>query len=137
MEKNKIMNDYLTQQANETSLVPMEEISLEDFKNFVKRWLEIDAYIRKAAEIVKEKKRQRNKIAEIITKFMCKYNIEDLNTKEGKIRCKTTFVKPQVSQKEIKERVTSLVPEKRDQLLKIFEERPKKEKVSLRRLKIS
>ena len=90
----------------ETGLVHVEDITLEDFKNFVKKWLELDGYVKKAQEIIKDKKRQRNKIAEVITKFMCKYNIEDLNTKEGRIRCKTTHTKAPVTQKQIKEKLT-------------------------------
>ncbi len=150
---NHRMQTYLQQQAQhaqkpvpkpvkpvaqaETRLAPVEEVSLEDFKNFVKKWLELDAYIKKAQELVKEKKKQRNKLAEIITKFMCKYNIEDLNTKEGRIRCKTSYIKAPVTQKEIKDKITTLVPDKRDDIKKIFDERPKKEKVSLRKLKIT
>jgi len=122
---------------SETRLVPVEEVSLEDFKNFVKKWLELDAYIKKAQELVKEKRKQRNKLAEIITKFMCKYNIEDLNMKEGRIRCKTSYIREPVTQKEIKEKITTLVPDKKDDIKKIFDERPKKEKVSLRKLKIT
>jgi hypothetical protein len=137
MEKNKILNTYLQQQAKETSLIPVEEISLEDFKNYVKKWLEVDAYIKKAQQLVKEKRKIRNKLSEVIVKFMTKYNIEDLNTKEGRIRCKTSYIRQPVTQKELKEKVTSLVPEKKDTLKKLFEDRPKQEKVSLRRLKIS
>lgn len=138
MEKNRILNDYLKQQTQSTGLATIEEITLEDFKNFVKKWLEIDAYIKKAQDVIKEKKKQRNKLSEIITKFMAKYNIEDLNTKEGRIRCKTSYVKKPVSQKEIKEKVTTIVPiDKREKLENIFDDRPKEKKVSLRRLKIS
>lgn len=120
-----------------TTLTTVEDISLEEFKNFVKKWLELDGYIRKAQEIVKEKKKQRNKLSEIITKFMCKYNIEDLNTKEGRIRCKTTYVKAPVTQKEVKERITTMIPQHKEVVRKIYDERPKKEKVSLRRLRIT
>ena len=140
-EKGKLLNTYLQQQQaaapNETGLVAAEAISLEDFKNFVKKWLEIDSYIKKAQDIVKEKKKQRNKLAEVITKFMNKYNIEDLNTKEGRIRCKTTYVKTPMSQKEMKEKITTLVPEKKAIFEQLCDDRPKTQKVGLRRLKIS
>jgi hypothetical protein len=137
------MQTYLHQQSQEvkevkeTRIAPVEDISLEDFKNFVKKWLELDNYIKKAQDLVKEKRKQRNKIAETITKFMCKYNIEDLNTKEGRIRCKTSYIRAPVTQKEIKDKITTLVPEKRDAIKKLFDERPKKEKISLRKLKIT
>lgn len=120
-----------------TSLIPLDEITLEDFKNYVKKWLELDAYLKKAMEVVKEKKKQRNKLAEVITRFMCKYNIEDLNTKEGRIRCKTSYIREPVTQKVIKAKMTELLPERKDIVTKIYDERPKHERLSLKRLKIT
>jgi hypothetical protein len=119
-----------------------EDITLEEFKNYVKKWLEYDNFIKKAQEVIKEKKKIRDKLSVIITKFMCKYNIEDLNTKEGRIRCKTLVVKTPVSQKVIKEKIINYFSNdenrRNDILNKIYEEdRGKIEKVSLRRLKIS
>ena len=121
----------------ETGIIPLEEITLEDFKNYVKKWIEIDSYIKKASDVIKDKKKIRNKLAEVITKFMCKYNIEDLNTREGRIRCKTTYVKPPVTQKQIKEKIQDLIPERKDIVKQIYEERPRTERMSLRRLKIT
>lgn len=130
-------NDNLLVLYNE---IP-ENISLEEFKNYVKKWLEYDNFIKKARDVVKEKRKSRDKLTEIITKFMCKYNIEDLNTKEGRIRCKTSVVKAPVNQKVVKQRITDYFKEnehqKNDILHKIYEEREAVEKVSLRRLKIS
>lgn len=120
-----------------TGLITLDDITLEDFKNYVKKWLEVDAYLKKAMELVKEKKKQRNKLAELITRFMCKYNIEDLNTKEGRIRCKTSYIREPVTQKVIKAKMTELLPERKDIVTKIYEERPKHERLSLKRLKIT
>lgn len=121
-----------------TGLIVAEEISLEQFKGFVKKWLEIDSYIKKAQDLIKDKKKQRNKLSEVITKFMSKYDIEDLNTKEGRIRCKTTYVKKPITQKEAKQRIEDLMPnDGKDLVTKVYEDRPKQEKTSLRRLKIS
>ena len=118
-----------------------ENISLADFKNFVKKWLEYDNFIKKARDLIKEKKKQRDELTQVITKFMCKYNIEDLNTKEGRIRCKTAVVKAPVSQKVVKQRITDYFKDNQNQceevLHKIYEEREQVEKVSLRRLKIT
>lgn len=118
-----------------------ENISLEEFKNYVKKWLECDNFIKRARDAIKERKKMQDKLAGIITKYMCKYNIEDLNTKEGRIRCKTLVVKTPVSQKLVKQRITDYFKNnesQRDDILhKIYEDREKVEKVSLRRLKIS
>lgn len=115
-----------------------EDISLEEFKNYVKKWLEYDNFIKKAQAVIKEKKKSRDMLSSIITKFMCKYNIEDLNTKEGRIRCKTLMVKEPVSQKVIKEKIINFFGNDGNNVLtKIYEDRQKVEKVSLRRLKIT
>lgn len=158
VDKRQILETYLRQQGGavgasssttpsvaEQSLVTYNEIpeniSLEEFKNFVKKWLEYDNFIKRAQETIKDKKKQRDKLSVIITKFMCKYNIEDLNTKEGRIRCKTSTVKTPVSQKLIKQRITDYFKENEHQkneiIQKLYEEREEVERVTLRRLKIT
>lgn len=141
-EKRDLMNTYLTQQSGETQLVPIEQnISLEEFREYVRKWLELDNGIKKAQEAIRERKKIRDKLSYVISAFMCKYNIEDLNTKEGRIRCKVSTVKAPVSQKLVKQKITDYFShdESRSQdiLNKIYEERPCTEKVSLRRLKIT
>ena len=128
----------------ETAIVPYdvpENISLEEFKNYVKKWIEYDNFIKKAKQVIKDKKKIRDDLNKIIIKFMCKYNIEDINTKEGRIRCKTTVVKPAVTQKVVKERICDYFKDndnKKEEILhKIYEDRQQVERVSLRRLKIS
>lgn len=120
---------------------PQENITLEEFREYVRKWLELDNSIKKAQEAIKERKRVRDKLAVIISGFMCKYNIEDLNTKEGRIRCKITTVKAPVNQRIIKEKITDFFSndeEKKTEILtKLYDERPQVEKVSLRRLKIT
>lgn len=130
-------NALVVYDANENP----ENISLEEFKNYVKKWFEYDNFIKKAREVIREKRQARDKLTEIITKVMCRHNIEDLNTKEGRIRCKTQVVKAPVNQKVVKERITDYFKNnehQRDDILhKIYEDREKVEKVSLRRLKIN
>ena len=70
---------------------------------------------------------------------MARFNIEDLNTKEGIIRYKKTFVKEPLTQKMIKEKLNELFKDSDTHLEKIneiFTNRNKVEKTSLRRLKI-
>lgn len=119
-----------------------ENITLEQFKEFVRKWIELDNFIKVNAESLRQKKKVRDKLALVISKFMCKYNIEDLNTKEGKIRCKVRAVKPPVTQNTVKQKLNEIFAhdekKKEEVIEKIYkEERPKVEKVSLRRLKIS
>jgi hypothetical protein len=159
VDKRQILETYLRQQqGGQSSTTPSlaggvndqmvlyqevpENISLEEFKNYVKKWLELDNYVKKAQEVVKEKKKQRDKLSEVITKFMCKYNIEDLNTKEGRIRCRTNVVKTPVSQKVVKQRITDYFKDNENQrqeiIQKLYEEdRGEVERITLRRLKIT
>ena len=118
-----------------------ENISLDEFKSYVKKWLELDNFVKRAKEAIKEKKKAQDKLSQIITNFMCKYDIEDLNTKDGRIRCKTQTVKAPVSQKVIKQKITDYFKDnendKQEFFKKVYEERETVEKVSLRRLRIS
>lgn len=152
--KKQMMDSYLKQQSvggTSVQSVPQdalvvysdvpENITLEEFKNYVKKWLDYDNFIKRAREVIREKRKSRDALSEVITKFMCKYNIEDLNTKEGRIRCKTSVVKAPVNQKIVKQRITDYFKgndhQKEDILHKIYEDREQTEKVSLRRLKIT
>ncbi len=144
---SSLMNNYLEQQSNQVAsgaLVTVnaaDNITLEEFKKYVERWLELDNFIRKAQEVIKQKKKGRDEISKTIIMFMCKYNIEDLNTKEGRIRCRIATSKAPVSQKVIKQRITDYFGTNDEQkqaiLNKIYEEREEREKVTLRRLKIT
>ena len=134
------------QRNNESlSIVPVNElpdnISIDDFTNLVQKWIEIDNWIKKSQEVAKQKRKQKDKLGEVITHYMTKFNIEDLNTSEGKIRCKVRYVKSGVNQKVVKEKITELLKDNEETcntlITKIFDEREKVEKVSLRRIKIT
>jgi Family of unknown function (DUF5760) len=137
----------LVQVPNETSMtiVPVNElpdnISIDDFTNLVQKWIELDNWIKKSQEIAKQKRKSKDKLGEVITHYMTKFNIEDLNTSEGKIRCKVRYVKSGVNQKVVKEKIAELLKDNEETcntlITKIFEEREKVEKVSLRRIKIT
>lgn len=118
-----------------------ENISIEDFSNLVKKWIELDNWIKKSQELTRQKRKQKDKLSTVITHYMSRYNIEDLNTSEGKIRCKVRLVKSGVNQRVIKEKISEILKDNADTcntlLTKIFEERDKVEKVSLRRIKIT
>jgi hypothetical protein len=140
-EKKRLMDNYLQQQQIVHVPDVTQNISLEEFRDYVRKWLELDNNIKKAQEVIKERKKVRDKLSTVISAFMCKYNIEDLNTKEGRIRCKVSTVKAPVNQKVVKQKITDYFGndenKKQDILTKIYDERPEVEKVSLRRLKIS
>ena len=118
-----------------------ESMSLEEFKECVKRYMELDNWLKKAQDVMKEKKKQKMALSEMITKFMIRYDIDDLNSKFGKISCKTKQVKAPISQRTIKDKITEYYKDNTNdcsQLMKVvFDDRPVVEKTSLRRVRIT
>ena len=77
---------------------------LDHFKTNVKDWLEMDEKIKAMEKEIREMKKVRNKQLEPkITGFMRSYNISDLNTDSGKLRCNERNTKAPVNKKSIQE----------------------------------
>lgn len=142
--KNQILSNYLSQQMTATSpdtaraqQLPTPE-ELEEFKNFVKTWIEVDNSIKKLQQAVRERNAIKKQITEKITSFMGKFNIEDLNTKEGKLRYRVTQVKVTPRPTTIKTKLLEYFsPDTSAEELtrKVFESDQIVEKHSLRRFK--
>lgn len=117
--------------------------SLEEFKHQVKLWMELDNQIKKMQQSIKEKRGVQKVLTDRILAFMSRYNIEDLNTKDGKLRYKVSRVKPATVKKaSIKDKLLNYFEHDRETGEKVVqaifaeeEEANKVEKVSLRRLK--
>ena len=61
---------------------------LHQFKSHMKQWLDIDRQIFELSKQIKELKKIKNKTLEPqITQFMVQYNIKDVNTENGPIKC--------------------------------------------------
>lgn len=137
---NSIVPIVISQHTEHSNELP-DNISIEDFTILVQKWIELDNWIKKSQDIMKEKRKQKDKLKEVITHYMSKYNIEDLNTSEGKIRCKVQYVKSGVNQKVVKNKIVEFMQNDEEQcnalITKIFNDREKVEKKSLRRIKIS
>lgn len=145
-QQNIVQINEQRTEVTDTSIVPVatelpENISIEDFSNLVKKWIELDNWIKKSQELAKQKRKQKDKLSEVITHYMTRYNIEDLNTSEGKIRCKVRYVKSGVNQKVVKEKITEIFKDNQETcnalISKIYNDREKIEKVSLRRINIT
>jgi hypothetical protein len=118
-----------------------DNITIEEFTNIAKKWIEMDNWLKKYQEMAKQKRKQKDRLTQVITHYMTKYNIEDLNTTEGKICCKVRQVRSGVNQKVVKQKITEIFKDNEETcnaiISKIFEDREKVEKVSLRRIKIT
>ena len=139
MIENILHNDIAIDSTSQAMTETLNQAMLDEFKSHVKEWLEVDNHVKRFKAAIKGlliKKKNKN---DIILDFMRQYNIEDLNTKEGIIRYRKTYVKEPLSQKTIKSKLEELLIDDRDILDKvqmIFTDRVKIEKTSLRRLKI-
>ena len=78
-----------------TDIPPTE---LNYFKDNVKEWIGIDDQISELNKQIKELKAKKNKQLEPkITLFMRQYNISDLNTEGGKLKCNERNTKKPLS----------------------------------------
>ena len=139
MINNIVDNDIAIDGTSQAMTESMNEALLEEFKTHVKDWLELDNQLKRLAAAAKERRKKKNDINLKILEFMGRFNIEDLNTKEGVIRYRKTYVKEPLSQKTIKTKLEELFKNDLDtfeKVQKIFTEREKIEKTSLRRLKL-
>lgn len=133
-----IMNNDIA--LDETRMTEsMNELMLEEFKKNVQNWMTYDNQMKRLAAASKQLKQKKKELNEKILDFMSKYNIEDLNTKEGVIRYKKTYIKQPLTQKLIKERLNDIFKDNEtdlERINEIFNNREKVEKTSLRRLKL-
>jgi len=84
--------------------------SLNEFKSQVKNWLSIDEQILDLQNQIKTLKTKKNKILEPkITGFMRTYNISDLNTDSGKVRCNETKRKKSLNKTNIRGNLAQVI----------------------------
>ena len=90
--------------------IPNEE--LQSFKVKVGKWLELDEKISTLEKQARELKKIRNKELEPeITKFMVNFNITDLNTNTGKLRCNERNTKKPINKINIRENLSKIIAE--------------------------
>jgi hypothetical protein len=91
----------------------LQEINNDELKLFkvhVKQWLDIDQQIMEKEKEIKELKKLKNKNLEPkITSFMRSYNISDLNTDNGKIKCNQRNTKKPLNKHNIRENLTQVI----------------------------
>jgi hypothetical protein len=93
-DRGSVATSAATEQEEVIVATAPTNSALEDFRRDVKIWMDLDNTVKKLKTMAKEKvKTQRDLTAKIIA-FMSKYNIEDLNTRDGKLRYKVKRVKP-------------------------------------------
>ena len=91
---------------------PMEipQTDLIDFKEKVKHWLALDIQISEMETKIRELKKLRNKELEPqLTEFMVKFNISDLNTETGKIKCSARNTKKGLNKENIRTNLSKVI----------------------------
>ena len=91
---------------------PMEipQTELTDFKEKVKHWLVLDIQISEMETKIRALKKQRNKELEPqLTEFMVKFNISDLNTETGKIKCSARNTKKGLNKDNIRMNLSKVI----------------------------
>ena len=91
----------------------LQEINNEEINGFkikVKQWLEIDQQIFDKEKQIRELKKLKNKTLEPqITSFMRTYNISNLNTDNGILRCNERNTKKALNKNNIRENLSQVI----------------------------
>ena len=123
-ENNEVFNDN------------NEEFS--DFKRKVKDWLTIDDDIITLQNAIKDRKKQKDRLTPEILDFMDRFEINDLNTNDGKLKfTKSMYTKP-LNKKFLISRLGDFFKDfsKGEKVAGfILDNRDKEEKIKLRRVK--
>ena len=105
------------------TLQEINQNDLQDFKIKVKQWLTIDEEVKKMETKIKEMKKLKNKTLEPqITSFMRTYNISDLNTDNGKLRCNERNTKKSLNKNNIRDNLSQVIQDsvKLDQAMNLI-----------------
>jgi hypothetical protein len=129
------------------SVVPYDDdardgqCQLDEFKNRVLLWMRLDNEIKELTNKIKmldNERKQRKKYMQSLTPHILSYmntnEIEELNSREGRLRYKASMVKTPLTQTYIKSQLYDRFKSNHDDLDKIFNDREKIQKVTLRRL---
>jgi hypothetical protein len=122
--------------SNKNIEEPNEE-ELETFKIWVQDWFKYDDAIRKLKIAIRERKVLQQVLNSKIERFMFKYNYNDLNTQNGRLKTNVRSVHKPVNIKEIKDIINNNKNLTGEELLsKIFnkENRPIVEKKTIKRI---
>ena len=122
---------------NKNKSINLENLDFDDFKNNVKKYLNIDDDIKKLEKHIRELKQEKQKISGLILTFMNNHNIEDLNTETGTLKKNIKYLKKPLSKKNLKNKLLEYYKNNEDQselVFKFIDNRAKEEKIELKRI---
>jgi hypothetical protein len=89
---------------------------LQFFKEKVKHWLMIDKQVSDLENQIKDIKKVKKELMPEITQFMVKYNISDLNTDSGKLKCSERKTKSTLNKNYIRIELEKVLGDKSDKI---------------------
>ena len=91
-----------------TQQIPPNE--LVSFKSNLKQWLEVNKQISELNQKMKELKKIKNKTLEpLITQFRIQYNIKDVNTENGPVKCNQRNTKKPLNKNVIRNSLSQII----------------------------
>ena len=72
---------------------------MEDLKNAVKKWVELDNAVYESNKIIKVNRKERDNLGTLISKYMCENKMDKtlINISDGKIKCCETKIQTPLS----------------------------------------
>ena len=164
-ERDIIVREYLRQQSDAVNmneftdnltrdeqinvhrnqLVPHQssDDDLQEFKEQVKSWIKLDNEVKAInakIKILDNERKHRKKLIDVfstkILQFMSTNEIDELNSKDGIIKYKKSFVKEPLTQKQIKQKLLeqfNTMDDAEERINNVFKNRDKVEKLRLKR----
>ena len=131
MENINLVDDIIQNKIEPTT----EE--MDTFKNLVTDWFKYDDAIRKLKIAIRERKTLQGVLNNKIQDFMFKYNYNDLNTQNGRLKTNVKNVQKPVNMKEVREIIANNKNLTGEELLNMIfnnENRPVVVKKSIKRI---
>lgn len=110
-----------------------------EFKEYVKEWILLDDDISTLQKAIKERRDKKNLLTPSIIDFMNRFEINDLNTNNGKLKCSKTMRTKPLNKEFLLTRLSDYFRDlkKGEKALNfLMTDRPKEPKFSLRRVNV-
>ena len=109
-----LINDIIENKKEPT------EDEMETFKTLVNDWFKYDDAIRKLKIAIRERKVLQQVLNTKIQDFMFKYNYNDLNTQNGRLKTNVKNVQKPINIKEVREIILNNINLTGEELLKYY-----------------
>lgn len=123
--------------------VPTDDNELNEFKEQVKAWIKLDNEVKAInakIKILDNERKHRKKLIDVLSSkilsFMGSNEIDELNSKDGIIKYKKSYVKQSLTQRQIKEKLLeqfNILDDAEERINNVFKNREKVEKLRLKR----